>query len=70
MNAEQKRKYNRPTIPNLGLIYVGLTVKPVKREKWCVKLLLRHLSSELCLVNCVNVHGLLRIIYKRRHIYA
>lgn len=51
MNAEQKRKYNRPTIPNLGLVYVVLIVKPVKREKWCVKLKtpeLRALPCELC----------------------
>lgn len=45
---------NRSAILNLGLIYVGLTVKPLEREKWCVKLLLRHLSSELCLGNCFS----------------
>lgn len=48
-------------------MYVGLTVKPIKREKWCVNLLLRHLSSELCFVNCLCVHGLLRITYKFMH---
>lgn len=41
MNAEDKMKCHRCTIPNLGLIYVALTVKAIKREKWCVNLLLK-----------------------------